>query len=177
MRVGTPQFINENNLPHLQLVGEPTVASPNEADWWYDGTSLNFRNSSSTIDLLVGGGGLQFAMGVFSKAMTEASGTVAYTGTGFLPTHIFIQGGVTGSKAAFSVGMDDGTIKRVFTNNSENAAGDFIFRTTDSIDITTASGARQLALVDSFDSNGFTLDWTKVGSPTGTANFTYMAYR
>ena len=38
--------------PHLNLLGDPTVASPTDGDLWYTGSALNFRDGASTVDLL-----------------------------------------------------------------------------------------------------------------------------
>ncbi len=49
-------FQCNGNGAHIRLTGDPTVASPNDGDLWYDGTSLNFNDGSDTTDLLGGGG-------------------------------------------------------------------------------------------------------------------------
>jgi len=178
MRIGNLQPINENSLQHIKLVGEPTVGSPAEADFWYDGTSLNFRDSSSTIDLLTGGAGTQYKMKLLSKDLTEASGTIPYTGFGFQPTHVIFMYSISaGSLGIGGLGFDDGTIQNGISNQEEETADLWIHRTGDTMDFTTASGARQLGEIDSFDSDGFTIDWTKVGSPTGTGSFAAFAFK
>jgi len=48
---------NTGNGPHLKFQGDPNVSSPVDGDMWFDGTSLNFRDGSTTHDLLAGGGG------------------------------------------------------------------------------------------------------------------------
>jgi hypothetical protein len=40
-----------------------------------------------------------------------------------------------------------------------------------------SGGNYQTCKVTSFDSDGFTVTWTKTGSPTGTATVTYTAIR
>jgi parallel beta-helix repeat protein len=40
----------------LQTSGGTNVSSPNSGDLWWNGTNLNFRTASSTVDLLAGGG-------------------------------------------------------------------------------------------------------------------------
>ena len=58
MRIGTPTINSPVTTdPHLRFIGDPTNASPVDGDWWYDGTALNFRDASSTTDLLLAGGG------------------------------------------------------------------------------------------------------------------------
>ena len=41
------------NGPHLRFTGDPTVASPTDGDLWFTGSALNFRNGTTTVDLLV----------------------------------------------------------------------------------------------------------------------------
>jgi len=41
-----------NNAAHINLSGDPTVASPVDGDLWFTGSALNFRNGAATVDLL-----------------------------------------------------------------------------------------------------------------------------
>ena len=113
-------------------------------------------------------------VGNFTKDMTEATGTVAYTGVGFKPSAIlFFACGPTDN--AISIGADDGTNKGMV---SAYGTLNFTVVTTDSIYLLNAAGTTlQNARISSFDSDGFTLSWTKVGSPTGTATIIYLAIR
>lgn len=46
---------NTGDGPHARFTGDPTVAAPTDGDFWFTGSALNFRNGSTTIDLLSGG--------------------------------------------------------------------------------------------------------------------------
>jgi hypothetical protein len=45
------------------------------------------------------------------------------------------------------------------------------------IAFTTGGGVSNNAVLKSFDADGFTLTWTKAGSPTGTLTVAYLALR
>lgn len=38
------------------------------------------------------------------------------------------------------------------------------------------AGARQLANIKTFDADGFTITWTKEGSPIGTENLVFLCF-
>jgi len=48
---------HDGDGPHLNLSGDPDVVSPTDGDLWYTGSALNFRDGSTTKDLLSGIGG------------------------------------------------------------------------------------------------------------------------
>lgn len=114
----------------------------------------------------------RFKVATFSRDLTAASGNVGYTGVGFQPTQVIFLGVINTAK-----GMTIG-----FGNASDNESISQIHDGTMTYDSTClriyqASGAIQGAVIASLDSDGFTLTWTKSGSPTGTANFIYLAIR
>jgi hypothetical protein len=51
------QLSSGNDLAHINLQGDPTVAAPGDGDLWYTGSELNFYDGSTTYDLLSVGGG------------------------------------------------------------------------------------------------------------------------
>jgi hypothetical protein len=107
-----------------------------------------------------------------TRDLTADSGDVSYTGVGFRPSAIiaiaFISSGTTGY---FSMGV---------VGNNRASGSVSRYSTTDTIDsinaiyLGTAPGTRQYATVKSWDSDGFTLTWTKNGSPTGIAQMTFL---
>jgi hypothetical protein len=112
--------------------------------------------------------------------MSVGTGNVAYTGIGFQPRAVIFFGRVAnGSINASSKGFDDGItglelldytfdgLTVAFTNTA-NA----IYLFDDSV-----GANRNLAVITSFDADGFTLAWTKVGSPTNTATIYYLAFK
>lgn len=107
----------------------------------------------------------------FTRDLTTASGTAAVTGFGFSPKFLFIMGGKTVSyTGALSIGFCD-------ENLTEECIRWIHADDTPSIDpgavceSYNASGHGQYANVQSLDSDGFTLNWTKQGTPTETATF------
>jgi hypothetical protein len=58
------QINSSSNGPHMNFLGDPTVASPTDGDLWYTGSELNFRDGTRTVDLLAGGTGHNRIIGV-----------------------------------------------------------------------------------------------------------------
>jgi hypothetical protein len=108
-----------------------------------------------------------------SRDLSLASGSVGYTGVGFKPTAIvFIgaqttAGGYTGVAVVDSAGAFGGIAANQgftgFVSNATLIAG------------TTTTG--QTATLSSFDTDGFTLAWTKNGAPTGTVVYYALCFR
>lgn len=103
----------------------------------------------------------------FTRDLSTATGSVAYTGAGFKPTAIIIISGGNGATDYTSVGLADSSLSAGST--SHFGAG--VSYASSSIVTVGVSGTNQQATVASFDSDGFTLSWTKNGSPTGTVQF------
>lgn len=104
----------------------------------------------------------------FTRDMTAASGNVSYTGFGFAPQSLiclaFVSATLFASWAFHSLGGDVGFYHN--WNHLLYATGALI-----NIDVGAAGNEVQSAVVNSIDSDGFTLTWTKIGSPTGTIIF------
>lgn len=113
-------------------------------------------------------------IGTFTRDLTAASGDVAYTGVGFQPRAIFFLGYRNTSPEAnwgFSDENKGGGYSSVLGTTPYYFGGDV------SIMMQQSGGHSQQAVVKSYDSDGFTLTWTKTSTPTGTANFKYIAFR
>jgi len=121
------------------------------------------------------GGTEKIFIGEFSRGMTVASGTQAITGLGFKPSYVLFTASV-GASNAFTIGFDNGSIRKVLYV-VDAIAGNFTGSGARSISLYTASANQQWAIIQSFDSDGFTLSWTKVNSPTGTAFINFTAFR
>jgi hypothetical protein len=112
-----------------------------------------------------------------SRDLTAAGAPtdVSYTGVGFQPTSIIamctVNGGTTGY---FTITVAD---------SAKATNGLYRFATTDLsyqnnlIYVGTASGTNQYATLKSYDADGFTLTWTKTGSPTGTLTMVFLCFR
>ncbi|GAJ01903.1 unnamed protein product, partial [marine sediment metagenome] len=100
-----------------------------------------------------------------TRVLTVASGDVAYTGYGFRPTALLIFAADTATGAAsWGVASSDktyGLTRQLFDDNMSH--GTFI------VYLAISSGNSQSAILKSFDADGFTLTWSKTGTPSGTA--------
>ena len=110
-----------------------------------------------------------------SRDMTAASGNVSYTGAGFQPTALICFAAI-GTTTYASWGMaDSGNVGRgipKYGDTSFGVSGDFIYPMTD------VNGTGQKANVASYDADGFTLTWIKVGTPAaGTAYLQFLCLK
>lgn len=110
---------------------------------------------------------LKIKVVTFTRDISLASGTQAVTGVGFTPKGAIFNGCVDGSAGRAFWGVDDGTTKRVTIDANQVSAGTYQQDPT-SIYCVASSGNYAKANVQSWDSDGFTLNWTKTGTPTGT---------
>jgi len=132
----------------------------------YDGTQFN----------IIGGHFPKFKTVSLTRDLSTATGTQAVTGVGFKPKAIVLVGGVQGSTGTASIGISDGTIDGSWGNNS--GAGTGVMEVSATVGFqATGAGAYQQVEISSFDADGFTLSWTKTGSPTGTATFQALCMR
>lgn len=106
---------------------------------------------------------LRVKVGTFNRTANAASGAVSYTGVGFRPRAIAIMMGNTTSNIESSIGISDGSKDGMMLNNANArvTVDDLIV----GFDNDSAGTATQTAVLTSFDSDGFTLTWTLVGSP------------
>ncbi len=106
--------------------------------------------------------------------MTTATTTIAYTGFGFKPSYVHFLAGIGGTESA-SWGISDNVteLHTAFagTNDDYQTSGGAC------IVLFTSPGNLQVATINSFDVDGFTLQWTKTGSPTGSAQVNVAAFR
>ena len=104
------------------------------------------------------------------RDMTAATGNVAYTGIGFKPTSL-IGIHTVNQQPLFGVGISD-SARATGSINTEQS-GNFYKR--GHILWIQQSSNSQFAALNSYDSDGFTLGWTKQASPTGTAAIIFLA--
>lgn len=119
-------------------------------------------------------------LGTFSIDMATASGNQAVTGVGFLPSHVVFLS-VVHSTGKMSVGFDDGTLfYSVAAYQSTSGPYSVLWQASSlySIHAMFAPGVTgYVGKINSLDSDGFTIAWTKVGGPTGTLVIYYLAFR
>lgn len=113
------------------------------------------------------------AIGTITRDMTAASGAVATTGLGFVPKIIRFNA-LVDNTTLHSYGNSDGTTESCIYDQHAITANT---RSHGSIAILLAvNGSNfQQAAASAFILDGFTLTWTKVGSPTGTATIYWEA--
>lgn len=132
----------------------------------YDGTQFNLTSSSALLRSKVVG---------FTRDLTTATGMQAVTGVGFTPRAVITFGAVN-LNGIMSIGVADSAFGGAALS-AATTAGTYTFNTT-TIYISTAVGTDfQTALVQSYDADGFTLAWTKTGTPSGTAQFYALCLR
>ena len=131
---------------------------------FFDGTNWV---ATSPVDRVV--------VGSFTRDISIASSTQAVTGVGFLPSSIHFYANVN-SNAAMSVGFTDGVTDALIDNDHNQNAEWFVNR-TNAIFLSMGAGNEYRGNVQSLDADGFTIDWTKFASPTGTATIKFIAYR
>jgi len=149
-----------------------------DGDMFYRASGLLARlakGAANTSMFMDAAGGIpEWAVGLkigsFTRDTAAASGDVAYTGVGFKPSVvIFIAGHSTTSA---SIGISDGTTHGSIYARTANGMETYAFSLSD------AAGSNwQLAIIKSMDADGFTLTWTKGGSPSGTDTINYLAIR
>ena len=112
-------------------------------------------------------------VGSFTRDLSLASGTQAVTGVGFSPKAVIFFSTVNSSLKA-SWGMDDDVTAVGVGYNG----GDIVYNTLgSSISIKDGAGNNYDGTINSLDSDGFTINWTKTASPTGTVTVNYIAFR
>ena len=111
--------------------------------------------------------------GSFSRDSTTASGSQAVTGVGFLPRLLLFMA-AAGYGKEFSTGHDRAITPLSFA----------YYINTDKWMVSTSHSIRYIidgtttkyeGLIASLDADGFTITWTKTGSPTGTISIVYLA--
>ena len=117
-----------------------------------------------------------YKAGYFTRDMSTASGTQVITGLGFMPSLIIFFGASDGSGAGqASFGYAAGAVQNaIFYRLSdktwtlrENVCAEY---DTNGTDIYTGK-------VNSYDTDGFTIGWTKYASKVGNAYTNWIAFR
>jgi len=121
--------------------------------------------------------GLASFTGLFTMDQATATGTQAVTGVGFQPTTIFLWGNQNVSTTfETSWGMDDGSNGKAIATWQPSGAG--VFSSVGASLGCYQSGSNYMyGAINSFDANGFTIGFKKVGSPTGTFIVAYLALK
>lgn len=115
-------------------------------------------------------------MSHFDRDMTLAAGSQAITGVGFIPSSIIFFSVKHASYEA-SWGFSNDTADKCVFDNNGNTTDTRATGTAQSIWCETDGSNWTGATISSLDSDGFTLTWTKGGSPTGNFRVHFMAFK
>jgi len=115
-------------------------------------------------------------LGLFTRDISIASGTQEVSGVGFKPSNVIFFAN-QGNSVKMSIGIDNGTLSYGFAAYSgSGVAGSWNYNPT-AIYIVETGGDVYLGNISVLGSDGFTINWLKYGTPTGTINIAYMAFR
>jgi len=115
-------------------------------------------------------------IGYTTKNTADATGTQAITGVGFKPSHIIIIAGIDATQK-LSIGFDNSSTIRGCYFDRHSYGADTIGLNSDNSLFLADSPNIYRGRLNSFDSDGFTIGWTKESSPTGTARIFYIVFR
>lgn len=108
----------------------------------------------------------------------SVAGTQAITGVGFQPSLvILLMASNAGSTVVTSAGYDNGTQNAVIYNTGGATASTWAVSFASSMVAVVSSGNQNAAAITAFGASGFTLTWTKTGTPTGTVAFSYLCFK
>lgn len=167
------------------IVGNPTIALAPIVDLTSKvlrvataSAADNSTNAASTAFVVasVSAGNARFKVGSFTRDVSLASGSQAVTGVGFQPKAIAVCGGSTGNSWFTFAGFTDGSTAGSVQDNGPVNGGSYSV-TTDLLKFIQSGSDNYVGALSSFDADGFTISWTKTGSPTGTATVNYLAIR
>lgn len=118
----------------------------------------------------------RFKVSSFTRDIS-LTGTQAITGLGFSPKAVIFFATVESAVGRASWGMDDDAVGTCIVDYGAVTTDTYVVAGSSSISMTIASGVEAYGSISSLDADGFTLTWTKAGSPTGTAVIKYIAFR
>lgn len=155
----------------LNITGLTNKATPVDADELIISDSADSNNLKAvTLAAL----DMKYKIGSFTRDVSLSSGTQAITGVGFRPKFVIFLATINLTKN-FSIGFDDATTK-LHIYGEDNLAS-FTITATASIRLIANTTNNYFGDIQSMDADGFTIDWTKVVSPTGSASIAYLAIK
>lgn len=120
--------------------------------------------------------GTNYAVGNFNRVLTAVTGAVPITGVGFRPTFVMFFGAIASSNDACYIGGSDGTNERTLFTRADLGTS-FHGNNNFALELALDGSNYQFGVINSFDVDGFTIGWTKVGTPTGTFAASYLAFK
>ncbi len=112
---------------------------------------------------------------VATRDLSASSGDVSYTGVGFQPTSLMVIANCHDT-FTFSNGIADSSKTcRLISASSANVVRSYADMLV--LLYVTNESNLQYCNVKTYDADGFTLTWTKAGSPTGTGTMAFLCFR
>jgi hypothetical protein len=111
-------------------------------------------------------------IGYLIKDMSGAAGTTVITGLGFKPSSVKFQGCIPGTST-----ICDGFDNKGQAQLRYSIGTSFYWNGNNSVGAEVTSGNYQLGLITDFSNDGFTITWSKAGTPTGNLLVQYEAFR
>ena len=141
------------------------------------GTSGNVATSNGTTWTSAASTALNSKMLAATRDMTIATGSVSYTGVGFRPTCLQAFGANTTLATPNAInGYCDSALNQASLRAGTVIPGQWIYLASVLINLGT-DGATQTFAVTSFDADGFTGTWTRIGAPGGTQSIAFLAFK
>jgi hypothetical protein len=114
----------------------------------------------------------------FTRDLTTATGNQSVTGVGFTPKLVIFYASIANTVYwCLGASSADSAYCNPYVIDGTGVDPSFLAENyATAIVLTSSLNNSQLATVDSFDADGFTLSWTKGGSPTGTANIIAICF-
>jgi len=175
---------DQMQLQMLKTGSNLAIGSDADGDMYYRASSVLARlaKGAANLSLFMNAGATapEWASGIkygtFTRVTSVGSGDVSYTGVGFKPSAIIIISNFPSDVASTSISIGFGTTDGNIYMQYVAGVGS-VGSTNNIVNVGNGSTAVNYANLKSFDSDGFTLTWTKVGSPTSTAKLGYLAFR
>jgi len=117
-----------------------------------------------------------YKIGSFTKNMADGDSTQSFAGVGFKPSCILLMAG-GGANPYGSIGVDDTSSRGYIADRYAINPGDWAVNSDLAIAINVSNSDRFWGTVSAFGSDGFSITWTHLGSPTGTITVVYLAFR
>ena len=161
------------NTPSALTVAEQTLLGR------ITGGNIAALTVAQMITLLhTGTGVLQSKLISSTRVLTNAAGSVSYTGVGFKPTAIIAVSGYGVSAASSgSIGLSDSARGNYCIGIFAGTIGWQLVQYCCMYIYDIAVGGSAQAYVISYDTDGFTLSWAKNGSPTITVTLFFLCLK
>lgn len=176
--------LDNDGIPIAKILGSVDDLLTGQGDIVYSSaanTLARLAIGAANTKIFVNAGGIApeygtgVVVGTLNREIDAATGDVAYTGLGFKPSLVVFLSSEE-NQVGWSIGFDDGTNQYSI---AEATGGSTIRNTADkSIMRLDNASYEQKGSIKTFDSDGFTIEWVKVGgAPPGTMIVVYVAFR